>query len=108
MIKNSKLFLLLFLGTLSAFGPFVIDLYLPALPTMSTYFNVSTTLVQLTLTGGMVGLAIGQIIIGPLSDKFGRKNPLIISLFIYLLSTLVIMFTNNIYIMIFFKIQVCR
>jgi len=103
MIKNSKLFLLLFLGTLSAFGPFVIDLYLPALPTMSTYFNVSTTLVQLTLTGGMVGLAIGQIIIGPLSDKFGRKNPLIISLFIYLLSTLVIMFTNNIYIMIFFR-----
>ena len=52
--RNSKLFLVLFLGTLSAFGPFVIDLYLPALPTMSSYFNSSTSIIQLTLTGSMV------------------------------------------------------
>ena len=47
--RNSKLFLVLFLGTLSAFGPFVTDLYLPALPTMSSYFNSSTSTIQLTL-----------------------------------------------------------
>ena len=74
--RNSKLFLVLFLGTLSAFGPFVTDLYLPALPTMSSYFNSSTSTIQLTLTGSMVGLALGQLLIGPISDKYGRKNPL--------------------------------
>lgn len=67
--KNSKLFLVLFLGTLSAFGPFVTDLYLPALPFMGEYFGASTSTVQLTLTGSMVGLALGQLLIGPISDK---------------------------------------
>ena len=56
---NSKLFLVLFLGTLSAFGPFVTDLYLPALPFMTNYFGVSTSLIQLTLTASMIGLAVG-------------------------------------------------
>ena len=84
--RNSKLFLVLFLGILSAFGPFVTDLYLPALPTMTSFFNASTSTIQLTL----VGLALGQLLIGPVSDKYGRKNPLIISLVIYLISTLAI------------------
>ena len=97
--KNSKLFLVLFLGTLSAFGPFVTDLYLPALPLMNTFFETSTSLVQLTLTGSMVGLALGQLLIGPISDKYGRKQPLFISLIIYLISTLAIIFSPNIYIM---------
>lgn len=88
--RNSKLFLVLFLGILSAFGPFVTDLYLPALPTMTSFFNASTSTIQLTLTGSMVGLALGQLLIGPVSDKYGRKNPLIISLVIYLISTLAI------------------
>ncbi|MDC7955520.1 multidrug effflux MFS transporter [Fusobacterium simiae] len=101
--KNSKLFLLLFLGTLSGFGPFVTDLYLPSLPTLSKYFNVSTSLTQMTLTGGMIGLALGQLIIGPISDKYGRKISLIISLIIFLLSTLVIILVPNIYMMIIFR-----
>lgn len=63
--RNSKLFLVLFLGTLSAFGPFVTDLYLPALPLMSNYFSASTSTIQLTLTGSMIGLALGQLLIGP-------------------------------------------
>ena len=98
--RNSKLFLVLFLGTLSAFGPFVTDLYLPALPTMTSFFNASTSTIQLTLTGSMVGLAIGQLLIGPISDKYGRKNPLIISLVIYLISTLAIIIFPNVYAMI--------
>lgn len=98
--RNSKLFLVLFLGTLSAFGPFVTDLYLPALPTMSSYFNSSTSTIQLTLTGSMVGLALGQLLIGPISDKYGRKNPLIISLIVYLISTIAIIIFPNIYAMI--------
>ena len=98
--RNSKLFLVLFLGTLSAFGPFVTDLYLPALPTMTSFFNASTSTIQLTLTGSMVGLVLGQLLIGPISDKYGRKNPLIISLVIYLISTLAIIIFPNVYAMI--------
>lgn len=97
--KNSKLFLVLFLGTLSAFGPFVTDLYLPALPFMGEYFGANTSTVQLTLTGSMVGLALGQLLIGPISDKYGRKKPLLISLIVYLISTVAIIFSPNIYLM---------
>lgn len=95
--KNNQLFLILFLGTLSAFGPFVTDLYLPALPIISQVFNASTSVVQLTLTTSMIGLATGQLLIGPISDKFGRKKPLTISLIIYIISTILIIFCYNIY-----------
>ena len=88
---NSKLFLVLLLGVLSAFGPFVVDLYLPSLP-------------QLTLTTAMIGLAVGQLLLGPLSDKFGRKKPLIISLVIYIISTVLIVFSPNIETMIVLRV----
>ncbi|MBF0714099.1 multidrug effflux MFS transporter [Gemella sp. GH3] len=98
--KNSKLFLVVFLGMLSAFGPFILDLYLPALPMMSDYFGVDTTIIQLTLTGSMIGLSVGQLIIGPISDKVGRKLPLIFSLIVYILSTLFIVIADNVYLVI--------
>ena len=101
--RNSKLFLVLFLGALSAFGPFVTDLYLPALPLMSNYFSASTSTIQLTLTGSMVGLALGQLLIGPISDKLGRKKPLLISLIVYLISTVAIIILPNIYAMIILR-----
>ena len=88
MIKaNSKLFLVLLLGVLSAFGPFVVDLYLPSLPQLASFFETSASMTQLTLTTAMIGLAVGQLLLGPLSDKFGRKIPLIISLVIQGLSS---------------------
>lgn len=96
MPKNSKIFLILLLGTLSAFGPFVVDLYLPALPQLATFFQTSPAMTQLTLTTAMIGLAVGQLILGPISDKFGRKKPLLISLFIYIISTALIIFSPNI------------
>lgn len=102
--KNNKLFLILFLGTLSAFGPFVTDLYLPALPVISQVFSASTSVVQLTLTTSMVGLAIGQLLIGPISDKFGRKKPLTISLIAYIVSTILIIYSPNIYGIILFRL----
>ncbi|WP_169776935.1 multidrug effflux MFS transporter [Campylobacter mucosalis] len=101
---NSKIFLLLFLGALSAFGPFVIDLYLPALPLISHSFHTSASMTQLTLTTSMVGLAIGQLFIGPISDKFGRKLPLTISLIIYTISTIAIFFTKSIEMFIFMRV----
>ena len=93
---NSKLFLVLLLGVLSAFGPFVVDLYLPSLPQLASFFETSASMTQLTLTTAMIGLAVGQLLLGPLSDKFGRKIPLIISLVIYIISTVLIVYAPNI------------
>ena len=71
--ENSKVFLLILLGMLSAFGPFVTDMYLPSLPAMADYFSASLPMVQMGLTTSMIGLALGQIFFGPLSDKYGRR-----------------------------------
>ncbi|MYW95626.1 multidrug effflux MFS transporter [Amycolatopsis rubida] len=75
---------LLILGGLSAFGPLSIDMYLPALPRMAGDFQASDTTVQLTLTAFVIGLAVGQIIAGPLSDSFGRRGPLLVGLGLYI------------------------
>jgi drug resistance transporter, bcr/cflA subfamily len=101
---NSKLFLVLLLGVLSAFGPFVVDLYLPSLPQLASFFETSASMTQLTLTTAMIGLAVGQLLLGPLSDKFGRKTPLIISLVIYIISTVLIVFSPNIETMIVLRV----
>ena len=65
------------LGALTALGPFTIDLYLPAFPVLEADFATSATAIQLTLTGTMLGFALGQLIVGPLSDKVGRRVPLL-------------------------------
>lgn len=86
--RNSHLFILLFLGSLSAFGPIVTDLYLPALPALEKVFGTSVSMVQLSLTVSLIGLASGQLLIGPISDKYGRKIPLLTTLVLFILSTL--------------------
>ncbi len=83
-----SVYLIIVLGLLSAFGPFVIDMYLPAMPEMTRVFSTSVSSVQLGLTFCMVGLAVGQIIFGPLSDRYGRKPVLYFSLLLYIAATL--------------------
>lgn len=78
---------IVFLGLLVAIAPLSTDMYLPALPAMTDNFNVSSSMVQLTLTGSLVGMAVGQLFAGPLSDIFGRKPPLIASMLIFSLAT---------------------
>lgn len=102
-MQNSKTFLLVLLGLLSAFGPFVTDMYLPGLPSMTVYFDTTASLVQLGITTAMLGLAFGQVIIGPLSDKYGRKLPLMASLWLFILSTIACIFSWNIGAFIFFR-----
>ncbi|MFD6757381.1 multidrug effflux MFS transporter [Micromonospora gifhornensis] len=77
MTPRQRLRLILVLGSLIAVGPLTIDMYLPALPAIVDDFATSSAAVQLTLTGTLIGLALGQLLIGPLSDAVGRRAPLI-------------------------------
>ena len=68
---------IILLGALTALGPFTVDLYLPAFPVLQQDFQTTAAAIQLTLTGTMIGFALGQLIVGPLSDKVGRRRPLL-------------------------------
>lgn len=94
---NTKAVVLVFLGALSAFGPFVMDMYLPVLPHMERYFRCSSSLVQLGLTTGLIGLAAGQLIFGPLSDCYGRRHPLICAMLLFVVSTAGCIFATDIH-----------
>jgi DHA1 family bicyclomycin/chloramphenicol resistance-like MFS transporter len=85
--RGARLRLVLVLGALTALGPFTIDMYLPALPTISTDLLTSSATAQLTLTGTLLGLGLGQLIIGPLSDRFGRRMPLLAGTAVHVLAS---------------------
>lgn len=88
--------LVLALGSLVALGPLTIDMYLPALPAISTDLNASSAAVQLTLTGTLVGLAGGQLLIGPLSDAWGRRPLLVAGIAVHVLASLLCVFAPSI------------
>lgn len=88
MTKASALHKILLLGLLSAIGPFSIDMYLPAFNSMAESLNTDVAQIQLSLTSFFVGVASGQLIYGPLLDRFGRKNPLLAGLVIYILASI--------------------
>ena len=101
---NSRRFVLVFAALLSAFGPFMTDLYLPAFPELMEYFGTTTSLIQLSLTFGVIGLAAGQLVIGPLSDKYGRRRPLILSLTVFVVSTLICLLCRDVITFICFRL----
>jgi len=88
--------LILVLGTLIAVGPLTIDMYLPALPAISDDLQTTAAGVQLTLTGTLAGLAIGQLIIGPLSDVWGRRRPLLVGTGLHVLASVLCAVAPNI------------
>src|SRR6266581_3011517 len=71
-----RLALIIVLGALTAFGPMSIDMYLPAFPALTRHFHAPEAQVQLTLTACLAGLALGQLLYGPVSDALGRRRPL--------------------------------
>lgn len=85
--RRRALYVLL-LGALTALGPFTVDLYLPAFPILEKYFQTSEAAIQLTLTGTMLGFALGQLIVGPLSDKIGRRRPLLVATAVHIIASL--------------------
>lgn len=109
LIKRSRtkldynVFLFTLLGLLTAFGPFVTDMYLPSLPAMVSYFETTLSVVQLGLTTSFVGLAVGQIFFGPLSDKYGRRPLLLVAMGLFIISTVICIFSPTIHLFILFR-----
>ena len=81
----------LVLGAFVAIGPLTIDTYLPALPTITRELETTSAAVQLTLTGTLVGLALGQLVLGPLSDALGRRRPLLAGTALHVLASLLVL-----------------
>ncbi|MGX9787253.1 multidrug effflux MFS transporter [Mycobacterium sp. MMS18-G62] len=84
------------LGAMVALGPLTIDMYLPALPKIADDLGVSSSVAQLTLTGTLAGLALGQLIVGPLSDSLGRRRPLMAGIVLHMVASLLCLFAPNI------------
>lgn len=94
--RGQRLRLIVILGSLIAMGPLTIDMYLPALPTITTELATTSAVVQLTLTGTLLGLALGQLVIGPLSDALGRKRPLVAGVALHVVASLLCAVAPNI------------
>ncbi|MER7344437.1 multidrug effflux MFS transporter [Streptomyces aurantiacus] len=77
----------LILGGLTAMPPLSMDMYLPALPEVTNALHTPAATIQLTLTACLMGMALGQLVVGPMSDKWGRRRPLLIGLLVYILAT---------------------
>lgn len=96
MDKKKYLTLILVLGSLTALGPFSIDMYLPGFTRIAKDLNTAVNNVSLTLSSYFIGISFGQLLYGPLLDKFGRKKPLYIGLIVYILASLACYFVTSI------------
>ncbi len=88
MTKQRYFLTVLILGSLTALGPFSIDMYLPGFPAIARTFHTTTKEVAVSLSSYFIGLAVGQLLYGPLLDRFGRKKPLYFGLLIYILTSI--------------------
>ena len=88
--------IILVLGALIALGPLTIDMYLPALPAIADDLMTSSSAVQLTLTGTLLGLGLGQLAIGPFSDAVGRKRPLVLGTAVHVVASLLCLIAPNV------------
>jgi DHA1 family bicyclomycin/chloramphenicol resistance-like MFS transporter len=88
MNRKQQTIVILILGALATISPFAIDMYLPGFPAIAKDLNTSISNIQLSLTSYFIGIAAGQLLYGPLLDRYGRKIPLYIGLFVYILASL--------------------
>lgn len=96
MTKGKYIKLILILGSLTALGPFSIDMYLPGFASIAKDLNTSVANVSLTLSSYFIGISAGQLLYGPLLDRFGRKKPLFWGLLVYILASLGCAFVTDI------------
>lgn len=103
MEKGQRLIVILILGLLSAIGPFSIDMYLPGFPAIAKDLNASVDAVSYTLASFFVGVCIGQLVSGPLLDRFGRKRPLYVGMSLYSLASIGCAFSTSVEVLIVFR-----
>ncbi|HEY1024400.1 MAG TPA: multidrug effflux MFS transporter, partial [Sphingobacteriaceae bacterium] len=96
MTAKRQSFLIFILGTLSAIGPFSIDMYLAGFPAIADDLNTDVPHVALSLSSFFVGICVGQMLYGPLLDRFGRKRPLYFGLSVYLITSLACAFVTSV------------
>lgn len=96
LTRNQRLVYIVALGALVALGPFTVDLYLPSFPAVARDFHASDAAVQLTLTATSIGFAVGQLLVGPLSDKIGRRLPLLIATAVHVIASVGVAFAPNV------------
>ena len=92
---RSRVWLVVALGALSAFGPLCLDMYLPALPELPGELNSTSWAAQLTLSACIVGLAVGQLVTGPLSDRLGRRRPLLVGVAVFVVASALCALTTS-------------
>src|SRR6476646_6246488 len=85
--RKKKFLLILILGLLSAIGPFSIAMYLPGCPNIAADLHTTVANVSYSLSSFFIGISAGQLLYGPLLDRFGRKKPLYVGLMVYLIAT---------------------
>ena len=95
MNNKQYLSLILILGSLTALGPFSIDMYLPAFPVIAKDLNTTTEQVAVSLSSFFIGISLGQLLYGPLLDRFGRKKPLCLGLLLYILASVGCVFVTS-------------
>ncbi|MFC8126365.1 Bcr/CflA family multidrug efflux MFS transporter [Streptomyces sp. NPDC057302] len=102
--RRTGLLVTLVLGGLTAVPPLSMDMYLPALPEVTRSLHTSAATAQLTLTACLTGMALGQLVVGPMSDKWGRRRPLLIGLLVYILATAICAFAPTAELLIAFRL----
>jgi DHA1 family bicyclomycin/chloramphenicol resistance-like MFS transporter len=93
--KSGGLWLIITLGALSGFGPLCLDMYLPALPELPAALSSASSAAQLTLSACIIGLAVGQLITGPLSDRLGRRGPLLVGVALFVVASVICAVTTS-------------
>ncbi|GAA2312504.1 multidrug effflux MFS transporter [Streptomyces kunmingensis] len=101
---RTGLLVTLVLGGLTAVPPLSMDMYLPALPEVTGALHTSAATAQLTLTACLTGMALGQLVVGPMSDKWGRRRPLMIGLVVYVVATAICAFAPNAALLVAFRL----
>ncbi|CAM5384860.1 Bcr/CflA family multidrug efflux MFS transporter [Streptomyces xanthochromogenes] len=103
-LRRTGLLVTLVLGGLTALPPLSMDMYLPALPEVTDALRSPAATVQLTLTACLAGMALGQLVVGPMSDRWGRRRPLLIGMVVYVLATAVCAVAPNVELLIAFRL----
>lgn len=96
MTEKKNIGLVALVGALTTLGPFSVDPYLPSFPKIAEELGTNLSTVQLSISAITLGFVLGTILVGPISDAYGRRKPLLLATFAYLLATMALVFVNSV------------